>query len=57
MLQLFVKADYESQIDEKKAEFARALVANLAEITGIDVLNFYLNYDEHANWVSGNIYK
>jgi len=57
MLQLFVKADYESQIDEKKAEFARALVANLAEITGIDVLNFYLNYDEHANWFSGNIYK
>jgi hypothetical protein len=41
---------------EKKGEFARALIKDIGEITGIMPENIFMSFSEYNNWVSaGNI--
>lgn len=48
---------YMMSAGEKKGEFARAFSNALADIAGIDPLEVYLNFSEHANWYSNGTYK
>lgn len=43
--------------DEKKGEFARAFVASLSELAGIDTANIFLSFSEFGNWCSGGVFK
>lgn len=43
--------------DNKKAEFAQALVLSLSELAGIELDDIFLSFTEHGNWCSRGEFK
>lgn len=43
--------------DNKKAEFAQALVRSLSELAEIELDDIFLSFTEHGNWCSRGEFK